>query len=138
LIVQLRMPDELYEIYGHFVSEIAGRVNGTGTTPEDLMASQLDRFRGVPPMDRCLVVSSPVRDALEQILSGGTLRDDRDLLEKVRRLSDVRIEGIHLHFTPPQLQQVRNYCTRNGLPIEEGIRRIVREMEHRFFDFVSG
>lgn len=138
MIVHLKMPDEIYEGYAHYSTEVASRLNGSSeATPEVLMVAQLARFAAVPPMDRPLVVGSAVRDELERILSGGTLRDDQDLLAKVRRLADVSIEGVALHFTPAQLQQIRNYATRNALSPEETVRRIVRQMEHQFFDFVS-
>lgn len=132
------MPDEIYEGYARYTTQTAARLNGSSpASPEDLMTSQLARFQGVPPMDRCLVISSTVRDELEKILSGGSLRDDQDLLRKVLKLSDVRIEGVNLHFTPAQLHQIKNYATRNSITPEETLRRIVRQMEHMFFDFVS-
>ena len=137
MIVQLKMPDEVYEGYARYTAQMAGRLNGSGNTPEDLMSSQLDRFKEVPPMDRCLVLSSTVREELEKILSGGTLRDDADLLRKVQKLADLQSEGVNLHFSTAQLHQIKTYSTRNALPLEETIRRIVRQMEHMFFDFVS-
>jgi len=135
---QLDLDAELYDHYSAQATKLnAGSRNGH-VSPETLMVAQLLRFAHVPPGERVLVVDGESRDKLEHILSGGALRDGADLYEKVQRLADVQIAGIRCEFTPAQLSQLKRYATRNLISPEEALKRVVRQMESNFFDWVSG
>jgi hypothetical protein len=134
--VTLRIPDDLYETYLRHADSLAGR-GGQGTSAEDLMVAQLERFSKVAPMDRVVVVDTRSREGLEKILPGGQLASGRDLLTKVRELADLKIGRIRVDFTTRQLEQVKNYATRNRITVEEATRAIVRGMEEQFFDIAG-
>lgn len=136
MILKLQVPDETYEEYQRQAEAIHSQA-GTAISPEELMAAQLDRFRSVSPRDRVVVVGSKQRDRLEQVLGGGSLQGSEDLVSKVERLVDLRIEGIRLHFTPGQLAQLKTYATRNRRSLEDVVKATVHQMSDRFFDYVG-
>jgi hypothetical protein len=127
--ITLSLPDDLYEAY-------AERSQGKASI-EDLLLSQLERFREVSPMDRVVVVLPRERAALEQKLSGGMLRDGADLLRKVEALADIEIGGVKVEFTPGELRNLRTYATKNRTPVEKVLSDVVHGMKDQFGLYVG-
>lgn len=136
MIVKLQIPDDVFETYER-MAEDAHRGSGKALQVNDLMATQLDRFRLVSATDRILVVDSRTRAKLENILGGGSLKDSSDLLAKVDKLGSIRIGGIRLEFTPSQLQELKNVANRNRKKVEQVVEETVKRMEAQFFDRVG-
>ena len=127
--ITLSLPDDLYEAY-------ADRSQGKASI-EDLLLSQLERFREVSPMDRVVVVLPRERAALEQKLSGGMLRDGADLLRKVEALADIEIGGVKVEFTLGELRNLRTYATKNRVPVERVVSDVVHGMKDQFGLYVG-
>ncbi len=133
--ITLQMPDGVYETYLRHADALVA--SGKTASVEDLIVAQIDRFSVVAPMDRVVVVDARAREGLEKILSGGFIVSGSDLLQRVRELADLRIGGIRIDFTTRQLEQIKNYATRNRITVEDATRAIVRGMEERFFDIAG-
>lgn len=134
---QLELDAELYDHYAEQATKINSASRNGHVSAETLMVAQLLRFAHVPPSERILVVDAENREKLEHLLSGGALRDGADLYEKAQRLADVQIGGIRCEFSPAQLSQLKRYATRNQVTPEEALKRVVKQMESQFFDWVS-
>lgn len=133
--VTIRMADEVYETYLGYANALVAR--GKTAAAEDLIVAQIDRFAAVAPMDRVVVVDARSREGLEKILPGGFINSGPDLLRRMQELADLRIGGIRVDFTTRQLEQIKNYATRNRVTVEDATRAIVRGMEERFFDIAG-
>jgi hypothetical protein len=131
--IQLQIPDDLYEVYESF---LAKALSGQATV-EDLLVAQLERFKGVPPQDRAIVVCGRDRSRLEEILSGGTLRDSSDLVQKVQRLADIEIGEVRVNFVPGELQNIKHYATKNRIPVQTAIEQVVHGMKEQFGLYVG-
>jgi hypothetical protein len=125
----LSIPDDLYDRY-------ADRTGGKATV-EDLLISQLERFKEVNPMDRVLVVLPKERAALEAKLSGGNLRDGADLLQKVEALAAIEIGGVKVDFSPGELRNIKTFATKNQRPVQKAIEDVVHGMKEQFGLYVG-
>lgn len=133
----LEVDDDVFGRYEAQASALNSASKNGHVGAEFLMQLQLVRYSHVPVSERVLVVDAVSREKLEHLLSGGAIQSGVDLLEKVSRLADIKIGGIQIQFTPSQLTHIRRYATRNNITPDEAVRRIVKQMESQFFDFVS-
>jgi hypothetical protein len=127
--VTLQISDDLYEKY-------AERAAGQATA-EELLLAQLERFKEVSPMDRVIVVLSKERAGLEKILSGGTLRDGADLLQKVSSLASIEIGGVKVDFSPGELRNIKHFATKNRIPAQQAVEQVVHGMKEQFGLYVG-
>ena len=132
MIVNLKVPDPVWESYAAFCAR--GK-SGNPIKPEALMISQLERFRGVSPSDRVIVVGSRERAALEKILSSGHLQDGVDLKRKVEQLATLEIGGVKVDFSPAEWGQLKRYADKNGKSLQQVVETTVRQMRDQFFDY---
>ncbi len=131
--ITLQLPDDLYEAYErHLPKALSGQA-----TTEDLIVAQLDRFKDVSPQDRAVVLHGKARVRLEAILSGGTISSGDDLLQKVERLASIEVGEVKVPFTPGELQNIRTYATKNRIPFEEAMKRVVYGMKEQFGLYVG-
>lgn len=131
----LQTSDDLYDHYHTQAESMQG--NGASVTPEEVMADRLERFKDVSPSDRVVVIDPKSRQALEQILSYGSLQSAEDLVKKVESLASIRIGDIRLDFTPGQMRELANVAKRNRKTVEEVIKETVERMESLFFNHVG-
>lgn len=131
--VKLRIPDETYDQYEKTAEKVQA-TSGKTVTVEELLSAQLDRFAGVSPTDRIVVIPSGHRDRLEQLLGGGSLRSSEDLVSRVESLASISIGDVRLGFTPGQMKQLAAIAQRNRKTVEQVVKETVKEMEWRFFD----
>lgn len=133
--LQIQIPDSVYDAYTNRASEMSG--NGKVISPEEVIADILDRFSGVSPTDRVIVVGNTHRQRLEKLLSGGGLFDAEDLTTKVEGLASISVGDIRLEFTPGQLKQLAHFARRNGKTVEEVTKETVKRMEWMFFEHLE-
>jgi hypothetical protein len=134
--ISLTIPDELFDIYTKRAEEMQGR-SGKTASPEELMQKQLDTFKWVHPSDRVIVITSKDRERLEEILSGGTLRDSKDFVDKVQALADIQIGQVRVDFSPGQLMELKKYAGRNNRSLEEVTKATVAGMSYQFFNHLQ-
>jgi hypothetical protein len=134
--ISLTIADELYDLYSARAEEMQGR-NGKTVSAESLMEAHLDRFKSTHPGDRVVVIDSESREKLENLLSGGTLRDGKDLVAKVQALADLHIGEVRVPFTPGELTQLKQYATRNNKSLQSVIEQTVKQMGSQFFDYIT-
>lgn len=133
---RMQTEDQTYEAYERMAEELQAQA-GKSATAEELMAHQLERFRSVHPADRVVLVDPRNRDRLEQILSGGTLRDAEDLVAKVQKLASLEIGEIRVDWTPGQLRELQEYARRNRKTLQEVVKATVERMGAQFFSHVG-
>lgn len=135
MIVKLKIPDQVYERYERMAEEIQA-LSGNSLSPEELLLAQLERFAGVNPTDRVLLVTSRVRSKLENLLTGGSLADDQDLYKRVEDLASFKIGEVRMDFTPGQMKQLAAIAQRNRKSLNEVFKETVKQIEWKFFDEV--
>lgn len=131
----IQLPDDLYDAYTSAAEGMAGL--GKVVTPEEIMVDRLTRFKDVAPSDRVVVVDPKVRNRLEMILSGGSLKDAEDLLKKVEDLADLKIGEIRIDFTPGEWKRMKNWANRQGKTVEFIMKDIVARIRLTIFDYVG-
>lgn len=132
-IRELSVPDDVYEAYEKLAEEMQGRT-GQPVEPKDLIVSVVEQFRRCRPWDRVVVVDSDTRAKLEEMLSGGSLRDGVDLLARVQALADLKIGGISVEWSTAQFRQLQRYAGKTGRTVEQICHDTVQEIGYRFFD----
>ena len=131
MIVRLKITDELYEAY-----DAMAAARGKKFGVEDLMISQLHRFREIHPMDRPLVVGAPARQRLEAALGGVFIGSEEDLVIRIESVTDVQIQGVRVNFAPGQITSIRRYASKNGWTFEYALEQIIQSMAGQFADYV--
>lgn len=132
--IRLEIPDDLYTL-------LADRAARTGQ-PLELVASHLLQFvaketKAIPPGARILLVAGEILETLENILGGGSVLNQGDLLKKVSRLAGISFLHIRLPFTPNQLEQLEEKAKRNSLTVEQLVHRTAPRIYEYFFDLVA-
>jgi hypothetical protein len=130
--ITLQLADELYDTYAEAARALAPR----SVSAEEAMIGILEKFKGVQPQARTIVVTGKAREELEELLGGGQIRDPEDLVSKVEGLVHIEIEGVRLNFTAGQKQELSIYASKNGISVEEAVRRTVKSMQGQFFNYV--
>lgn len=132
--IRIDLPDDLYTM-------LADRAAVSGQSPE-VVASRLLTFaaketQGVKPGVRMLLLSGDAIESLEQILGGGSLFNQVDLLKKVSRLAGISFLHVRLPFTPNQLEALQEKAERNSLTVEQLVNRTAPRIYEQFFDLVA-
>lgn len=132
--IRLTIPDDLYTL-------LADRGAVSGQSPETV-ATRLLQFAAketqhVAPGTRMLVLSGEAMEQLEEILGGGSLLNQADLLRKVARLAGISFLHIRLPFTPNQLEALKEKAERNSLTVEQLVQRTAPRIYEQFFDLVA-
>lgn len=131
----IQLPDDVYDAYTSAAEGMAGL--GHPLSPEEIMVDRLTRFKDVSPSDRVVVVDPKVRNRLEQILGGGSLKDAEDLLQKVEGLADIQIGEIRVEFSPGELKQMKHWANRQGKAVDYIVKDIVTRIKLTIFDYVG-
>lgn len=112
----------------------------------DFMRRQIEDVAGLrlkaatsllPDAGRVVVISSHVLEGLEQILGGGSILNQEDLLKKVERLAGISFHHVRLPFTPNMLEELRDKAARQGLTAEQLIERTAPRVYEQFFDLMA-
>lgn len=110
--------------------------------PLDVVASawvqdQARLMRDIPVGTPALVIGGGILEQLAGILGGGSILHAPDLLEKVERLAGISFHHLRLPFTPGQLEMLAEKAARQGLSVEELIRRTAPRVHEQFFDLLA-
>lgn len=119
MIVQIRIPDSLFETYSKY----------NQSNPEKAMEQQLLRFQEVRPADRVLVLPAAERNELEVLLDSH-FASAKELVAKVRDLLKIRVEGVDITLEPNTLLRMTQQASFEGMDpkdfmqakVDEGIR----------------
>lgn len=101
---------------------------------ESILTNHLTRFSEVAPQDRILLVDAKSRGRLEKSLSGGHIKDPADLATRVERIVGLKLGGVDLDFTPTQKASLKAWAEKNHLTYEQGVSRVVKQLEPMFFN----
>jgi len=132
--LRVEIPDDLY-------TQLTDRAAVSQQTPE-VIASRLLTFaaketQGLQPGVRLLMASGDTLEQLEQILGGGSLLNQVDLLRKVSRLAGISFLHVRLPFTPNQLEALKEKAERNSMTVEQLVNRTAPRIYEQFFDLVA-
>lgn len=106
-----------------------------GRSVDQVIESQLNRFKMLPPGQKAIVVN--VADA-ERILGGTPVLNGTDLLSRVARLASLSFHAIKLDFSPAQLAELQHRAERQGKSVEQLAQEIVTTITRDFFWVASG
>lgn len=109
-------------------------------SPEHLAAQLLQwcRLSLHNPRAHHIVVSGDDLHTLETILSGGSVLNGADLVQKVERLAGISFEHCRISFTPGQLEDLARRAASNGLTPKELIERTAPRIYEQFFNLLGG
>lgn len=85
------------------------------------------------PIEAGMLLPDPAREHLETLLGVGAARTPEALLQAVQRISDLQIGGVHVEFTPGQLEELQRRAESNGRTVQEETERIVRHLSGDVF-----
>lgn len=83
--------------------------------------------------DDTLTVSPAGKQRLERTTGFGTLRSEAELIQAVERLATIEIGGVHIDFTPGQLEEIAHRATKRGRPVEAEIRATIDRIKEELF-----
>ena len=108
MILELTIPDELYEIYKEFDPK----------DPEKVIVEQLKRHRETSPRGRGLVVPAKQRLELEKFLQKH-IETTQELVNSVKTALELSIGDVSVALTPDLLNQIRDRANWNNSNFEE-------------------
>lgn len=132
----ISISDDLFDTYATRAAKVNER-SGVVVTPEELIVTQLEKFAGIDPAERTLIIPAVERRQLEEILHGGHLQSADDLVKKVDKLARLEIGEVRLDFTPGQLSELRRYASRNRKTFEQVMQETVTAIGTQFFRYVG-
>lgn len=107
-----------------------------GRSVEEQAAISLTAGLAIPSTGRTLTIDSATIEALGQILGGGSVLNQQDLLFKVQRLAGISFRHVRLPFTPNQLEQLQERADRQGLTVQQLVERTAPRMYEQFFNML--
>lgn len=114
------------------------RARHAGMHPDTLAGQLLTAaLKQLPTAGRTLTVHGQTLETLENILAGGSLLSQEDLLKKVQRLAGVSFLHCRLPFTPNQLEELARKAESQGWTVEQLIERTAPRIYEQFFDLMA-
>jgi len=118
--------------------DLYNRARRLQKSPEQLAAFQLKAaLAQLPDAGRALVVTGDSLQNLEDMLSGGSLLSQEDLVRKVARLAGVSFLHVRLPFTPNQLEELERKAASQGWTVEQLVERTAPRIYEQFFDLMA-
>lgn len=115
--MRVTVPDDLAEHYQAFAPE---------RSLDAILTKQLLRFQQIAPTDRVLILGKDTRAAVETLV-GASIKSAADLLEALRRVTAVRLQGIDLTLSPAQIQALTAQAAKRDRTVEAHIQATVEE-----------
>lgn len=106
-----------------------------GLPVETLLQQAAQRMAGIPHRERVLVIRAGDREALETALAH-PLKDTEALVQRVEALSRLSVAGVTLRLEPWQMEEIRRRAAKNGIGIEEELRRSLTVIQGLIFSSV--
>lgn len=123
--MRITIPDQVLDAYQAYADR-------EGRTLDQVLTQQLGRFRHLPPAERAVVLGGPVIERLETHL-GTQISNGEELADKVERLAGITFHGIHLDFSPNQLEELQHRSERSGRSVEDMAKEMVQQLSHEWF-----
>ncbi len=111
IIQALKVPDETYEQYQKY----------NGADPKAAMALQLNRFRGVDPTSRIILVPREERIELERLLATD-IESAKQLVALIRHVLTVSVAGSEVTLTKDQAQRIADQARFQGQSVPEYVK----------------
>ena len=89
------------------------------------------------PGQRMIVLGPKEIDALESLVSGGSVLNGMDLVAKVGRLAGISFHHTRIQFTPGQLEDVARRAASNGLTVDQLLERTTPRIYEMFFNLLA-
>lgn len=128
--VLLRVPELLFDAYERLAEQVQSKQR---LSVEEMMMAQLERFKESNPVDRIVIIDGASRAILERMLGGGQLKNGVDLVKKVEKLTDIKVEGVRIHFTIAQLTELKRRAAQDDRNIEQVLEAIVHQWAREVF-----
>jgi len=94
-------------------------------------AQLAERYQIVDDATRLL--SAAVCTRLEDTLGVGATRTPEDLVAAVERLARIEIGGIHIDFTPGQLDEIKYRAIKRGQTVEQALQAVIDRIREEIF-----
>jgi hypothetical protein len=120
--------------------EVLDRASQRSALAPELIASRtLREALAVLPVGggRAVVVSGAALERLGEILAGGAVLNQDDLVKKVERLAGVSFLHARLPFTPTQLEELAARAARQGLTVQQLVDRAAPRIYDTFFNMIA-
>lgn len=124
--LNLTIEDRLYEVY---------ETNPGFPKAYKKMKDALEAFSNIPDNDRVLLVHGQPRKDLETLF-GTTLDSGEKLVQLVKKMNQVQIEGVELNFDAEELHRLRMQATFHGRSVEQYIKEMIIEIKDRMLERV--
>lgn len=124
--MRITIPDAIIDHY-------QAHADRQGRTLDQTVTAQLARFRELPPGAPAVIVGGDLLARIETYLGAGPIADGTDLAAKVERLAGVTFHGVHLDFSPSQLEELKYRAERQGRTVESLCVEIVKQMQEQWF-----
>ena len=111
IIQALKVPDETYEQYQKY----------NGADPKAAMALQLNRFRGVDPTSRIILIPREERIELERLLATD-IESAKQLVALIRHVLTVSVAGSEVTLTKDQAQRIADQARFQGQTVPEYVK----------------
>lgn len=116
MLVELVISDGLFKQYQTY----------NPSDPYKALSFQLRRFADVPPGDRVITIDAENRRKLEALLNESTT-DANALVNKVKQLLSIQVEGVQVTLTPATLEYLKDQAEFEAAEPKEFLERKIRE-----------
>ncbi len=129
--ITLSLDDDLYADY---LRESQSRKVPLNT----ILSERLALAQPLDPRNRPIVIGDPgIVQHLEQILGGGTTKDQYDFSAKVTRLARIGFGDHTFKITPGQFEELKFRATKTGRSVEQLIADLYQRMSQDLFRTVA-
>jgi hypothetical protein len=128
--IKLTLPDELFEVYAE--EGVARKMS-----LEPLLLERLEKGIPLDPRERPMILSGRTREQIEQFLGGGHLKGEVDLLQKVKRLANIRFGEHELRLTAGQMEEMTWMANKQSRSIDQVLKAAWDDFCGKFFEFVG-
>lgn len=134
IIERLRIDDDLYTGY----LEETVQTHGDSTAILEVIADRLKRAVSLRPNSRYILLTDAARDAMENLLGGGSLKSADDLLTRVSRLAQIRFgDRVLKDLTPGMYEELALRAEKQGKTLDQMLDEAWRVFTRDFFTLVK-
>ncbi len=119
--VEIHIDDDTYALYSRYTS--TSRPNTI-----DAMEHQLERFSGMNPKERWLLVSPESRHAIEHALGDLTIPNAAMLVKRILAHASVTLGKHQINLTANQMKEIEQRAVRNNRDPKLEVERIMRDI----------
>ena len=129
--IKIPMREETYTTYEGYADRLRRPLTS-------VLAAQLDRFSGIAPDDRPLVLTSAERELLEQALDT-PIADSTALLRAMRDRAETSLAGVKIGpFAKWQMDELKRRAEKNGTTLKVELEKAVADVMRLAFHGMGG